>query len=549
MPSRAVLAILLLSVSGWPPVGPPPDLSAAYPNPVFPEDEGEFVVLDVPRGTTLDEYELSDGEDVVRLPDVNATGEVALAVNTTPAELGGYPVIEVDALLSLSNAGERIELRRASDGRVVDSLSYTDAREGDVLTESGSSPLGATAHQPATVEDVDVTAFVLPDDSGPIHAELAGAEDRLYLAGYTFTSARVRSLLLDAVSRGVDVRVLLDGAPVGGDAPAQVEALDALTAAGVEVQMVGGPRARYAFHHAKYAVVDDVALVVTENWKASGTGGHSNRGWGLAVHDARFAAELAAVFESDGDWVGTRNWSAVREPASRDAHQPANDTYHTRFTAARARADSVTLAVTPDNAGPVVLDFVRGADESLLVQQVRLGDWRLQRELVQASERGVAVEVLLSGKWYVREENQRLARCLNGYAERAGIPLSVQLVEPRSRFGKVHAKVALADGERVLLGSLNWNRHALERNREVIVVAEGQAVAGYYERVFRADARGGAWRLPWSLLALVVLSMLGACWFLRRTLEFEQSGTHEEMARSNRVWVDEPEENRSVVER
>ena len=549
MPIRAVLAILLLSVAGWPPVGPPPDLSAAYPNPVLPGDEGEFVIIDVPEDTEVDAYELSDGEDAVRLPAVNATGEVALAVNTTPAQLGGYPVVQVDSLLSLSNARERIELRRASDGRVVDSLQYTNAREGGVQTETGSSPLGATAHRPATVEDATVTSFVLPDDPEPIHSELAGAEDRIYLAGYTLTSSRIESLLLEAATRGLDVRVLLDGAPVGGDAPAQVETLDALAAAGVEVRMVGGPRARYAFHHAKYAVVDDSALVVTENWKASGTGGHGNRGWGLVVHHARFAAELAAVFESDGDWAGTRDWTSVREPASRDPHPAANGTYPSRFPAARAQADSVTLAVTPDNAESVVLDFIREADDSLRVQQVRLGDWRLQRELVLAAERGVTVEILLSGKWYVRDENRRLARCLSGYADRAGLPLSIQLVEPRSRFGKVHAKVALADGERVLLGSLNWNRHALERNREVIVVAEGREVAGYYERVFRADQRGGAWRLPWSLLALVVFSMLGAGWFLRRTIEFERQAATESGTASERVWVDEPEENGSVVRR
>ncbi len=543
VPIRAVVAVLLLSIAGWPPVGPPPDLSAAYPNPVLPQDDGEFVVIDVPDGTDLEAYELADGEDVVRLPAVNVTGEVALAVNTTPAELASFRVVRVDSLLSLSNAGERIELRRASDGRVVDSLTYEDAREAELQTDAGPVPLGATAHQPTTVRDADVTTFVLPDDPRPIHAELASADDRLYLAGYTLTSARVRASLVDAASRGVDVRVLLDGSPVGGDSPAQVDTLDALAAAGIDVRMVGGPRARYAFHHAKYAVVDDTALVLTENWKASGTGGHSNRGWGILVDDSRFASELAAIFESDRRWLGTKNWTAVREPASRDAHPAANDTYPVRFPARESRAESVTLAVTPDNAEAVVREFVRTANETLRVQQVRLDDWRLERDLIAAAQRGVDVEVLLSGRWYVRDENQRLARCLTGYAERAGLPLTVRVVEPRSRFGKVHAKVAVADGERVLLGSLNWNRNALERNREVIVVSEGPDVASYYERVFRADWRGGAWRLPWSLLATTVLAMLGAGWWLHRTVAFDGGSAAAGLDDSNRVWVDEPEED------
>lgn len=555
MPVRALATILLLAAAGWPPadallaqptpasVEPVPDLHAAYPNPVFDEDDGEFVVLDVPAGTNLSAYELTDGEDTIELPDTRMRGELAIAANASAAELAGYTVLHVSSMLSLSNAGETIELRRTNDSQVVDSLQYVDASEAVLQTPSGPQPIGQTTHRPATTGPGVVTAFVLPDDSRPIIETLESADERILLAGYTLTSTRVQNVLIDAASRGVDVRVLLDGAPVGGDTPAQVRALDELSGAGIDVRLVGGPRARYAFHHAKYAVADDDAIVVTENWKASGTGGHGNRGWGMVVHNRAFADALAAVYRSDADWWGIQRWPAVREPASRDAGTPANDSYPRRFPAKRIRVERATLAVTPDNAERVVLGFIGNASDSLRVQQVRLGEGKLRRALVDAAERGVTVKLLLSGKWYVRGENRLLADCLNGFADRAELPLTVRVVEPRSRFGKVHAKVAVADGERVLLGSLNWNEYALDRNREVIVVAEGEQVAAYYGRVFTADWRGGAWRLPWTVLGTVVVAVAGAAWFLRRCVEFEpRSERLPTSVESGRVWVDEDPE-------
>jgi phosphatidylserine/phosphatidylglycerophosphate/cardiolipin synthase-like enzyme len=142
----------------------------------------------------------------------------------------------------------------------------------------------------------EATAFVLHDTSGPVTDTLRAADDRILLAGYTFASERVTRELLAAHRRGVEVRLLLDGGPVGGVSRRSAALLDRLSRAGVEVRMVAGPLPRYEFHHAKYAVVDDRALVLTENWKPAGTGGNGSRGWGVRSRDPETAAALAATF-------------------------------------------------------------------------------------------------------------------------------------------------------------------------------------------------------------------------------------------------------------
>jgi phosphatidylserine/phosphatidylglycerophosphate/cardiolipin synthase-like enzyme len=123
--------------------------------------------------------------------------------------------------------------------------------------------------------------------------------------------------------------------------------------------------------------------------------------------------------------------------------------------------------------------------------------------------------VLLSSAPYVRDEHRRLARSLNDVAEREGLPLTAKLAAPRG-YEKIHAKGVVVDGERVVLGSLNWNPQSVRENREVLLVLEGERIAGYYARVFDADWGRDRWPLPPPALATLGLAVLGALAALRR---------------------------------
>jgi phosphatidylserine/phosphatidylglycerophosphate/cardiolipin synthase-like enzyme len=363
------------------------------------------------------------------------------------------------------------------------------------------------------------TAFVLPDAPAVPVETLREADERLLLAGYTFGSPRVADALIRARERGIRVRVLLEGDPVGGTTRRQARLLDRLTDAGVAVRVVGGPHARYEYHHAKYAVVDDRALVLTENWKPAGTGGAASRGWGALVDDPELAAGLARTFRADAGWVDAVPWRRFRRGRSFEAIPPANGSFGGQFAPERLPVERARLLVAPDNAASEVVALLDGAEESIRVVGPTLGtDGRFLPALLRAARRGVRVQVLLSGTWYARAENERLAERLRERADAEDLPLTVRLAEPRG-YAKIHAKGAVIDGRRVVLGSLNWNRHAATENREVVVVLSGERVAGYYARVFDADWGGGGSPLPVGVIAALGLAVLVALVVLR-TVEF-----------------------------
>lgn len=495
-------------------------ITAVAPNPTSHGDTGELVTIHFEEPTNTTGWTLEDGETTATLPNRTLSGTVAVSPEPDQARnRTDIPVVPLDGALSLSNGGERVLVRDGN--RTVSNFTYPNAPAAEQWNGSEWTPLGATDFPMFAAENVSVTGFVLPDSPGPPADVLQSADRRLYLAGYTFTSERATAALVAAANRGVDVRILIDGGPVGGMAAAEAARLNELVAAGVDVRVLDGERARYSFHHAKYAVADDRAVVLSENWKPSGTGGHANRGWGVTFRDARIADQLSTVFRADSEWADGKRWQTVRQNQTLVSSSAATETFPTRFPAVDVEAESVHILLAPDNARRGVREFVESANESLYVEQVRVDpDSEFLNWTVDAARRGTKVRVLLSGAWYVRQENHNVTRRLNEIAGRENLDLEASVVEPRSRFTKIHVKGAVVDGERALVGSLNWNTHAATENREVAVIVEDERLARHYERAFRADWRGGAWRL-WVGLGVVVVAAALFAGVCARRLDFE----------------------------
>ncbi|MFB6161010.1 MAG: phosphatidylserine/phosphatidylglycerophosphate/cardiolipin synthase family protein [Haloferacaceae archaeon] len=519
LPPAAAPANVTPSPRTGPPTGPPrdgpsPAVVAVRPNPVADGDAGEFVVVD-PDG--VPDLVLADGEATVPVPP--ADDPVALAADPAAARPLTDRRVVPAADLGLANGGERLRLRR--DGRTVDAVAYEDAPEAERYAGGRWLPYGFEPRSVHAYGPADATAFLLPDSPGVVHETLRSADRRILVGGYTLTSGRVVDALVAAARRGVRVRVLLEGGPVGGLSRREAAALDRLTRADVAVRLVDGPRARFSFHHPKYAVVDDRALVLTENWDPGGVGGRDNRGWGVRVDSARVAGDLAALFARDFGAHDARPWRVVRRNASLQSRPVAEGSYPTRFDPERVRAERVRVVTAPGNAERAVVGVIDGATRRVDVLQPSVGglDGPFVRASLRAAGRGVRVRILLSGAWYAEEENRATVERLNALADRRDLPLEARLADPNGRYGTVHAKGVIAD-DTVVVGSLNWNVHSARENREVALVLDGERVASYYRDAFDADWRGGRPSVPLTLVAVVLVALGLVVAVVRRRVAF-----------------------------
>jgi len=496
-----------------------PSIHAVYPDPVAGGDEGEFVVLDVPDGTDIGQYALTDGDSTAGIPNTTVRGRVA--VSTAPnrtRELTDRSVVGLDGHLALANGGERIRLQRGNE--TVDAVRYTDAVEGELGVVNGSvirwRPLGASDRPVVRAAGSEVRAFALPDTPAAPLRSIRNADERVFLAGYTLSSDRVADALIAAQRRGATVRVLLEGDPVGSRTATEASTLDRLTDAGVSVRVLTGPRVRYRYHHAKYAVADGRAVVLTENWKPAGTGGNSSRGWGVVTSQPRVVAGLNQTFHTDAGWQDTERWQEYRKGRQFEQGEPATGSYPKEFEAESVSVQRTDLLVTPDNAQRELVGTIDDADDTIDVIQPTVGNWDspLLRALRRAASRGVEVRLLLSDAWYVRKDNEQTAQRFQEWANRNDAPLTAKVADPDGRYEKIHAKGAVIDDERVVVGSLNWNEQAATENREIVLVLHGSDAADYFGAVFDADWDAGGFDTPVgvlvALLGLIVVAGLAA---------------------------------------
>ena len=401
--------------------------------------------------------------------------------------------------------------------------------------------LGQSAFFPTEMTLRGRTTAVRSPDEGdvPLLRFLSSAESTIEVAVYTFTSERIASVLAAAAERGVQVRVLLDGAPVGGIEDAEHRVVGGLLAAGVEVRwLAGGPDIvkRYRYLHAKYAVVDArAAWIGSENFGDPGfpEERRGNRGWSVIAEDEGVASALRIVFEADFD---VRRRDSIAATETMQQRLPLPPPVAERSSAEVTSVQAGRLVLAPDTALDTdgILGLFGSATHWLSIEAFYLDDvWRggpnpFLEAAFAAAHRGVSVRILLDGSWASVEAdagtNDDVMARINGRARNESVSLEARLLEPRGPIERLHNKGAVVDGRAVLVSSMNWALGSATENREVGLIVEDPSLAATFEAAFDADWDGrstsgiDAWRLedPRALVALYAFVAVASAVSLRK---------------------------------
>lgn len=571
-----------------PPSGPAPVPFSAAAGPVIlsrvyahAARDNEFVELAslAPRPVDLAGWSLTDGEAIAvfpaetRLPaggrfvvTRNATSYAEDTLEAADFAFEGVARAMEGGVLRLADTGDEVLLVDPF-GTIVDAYVWGDSDyagpgwtgrtaertgRGEVavrqradmeewfdrdIAEDWEGPrrhrLGQSAFEPEPVPLEGTITAVLSPDAGdlPLLQFLGSAQATIEVGMYTLTSERIASVLADAARRGVSVRMLLDGGPVGGIGDEERRLVGALVAADVEVRwLTGGSDVvkRYRFLHAKYALVDGrAAWIGSENFGETGfsEGRVGNRGWSVAVESPSLARSLQEVFEADFD-VRRRD-SVAAVPASSEA-LPAPPALPSRSSPGSGVAGLGHLVVGPDTslAPDGVIGLLASARERLSIEAfyIDLND-RVEKTLpfvtavFDAARRGVSVRILLDGSWSSIAEfgtNDDVLAILNGRARAEGLPLEVRLLRPQGPVERLHNKGVVADGRAVLVSSMNWALGAATENREIGLILEAPEVARTFEAAFDADWEGratsgvDAWRIDDPLVLVGLYAFVAA---------------------------------------
>lgn len=528
-------------------------ITEIYPNTAMRNEPDEYVAITNPcaHSINIEDWSITDNEGTIIFPPfdvapdqtvyVTRNASAFVAQRSTVARKDIVPDFEygsdsdpkvnqlqtVGRAFVLRNTGDEVILQDKS-GREVDAVIYAETsyegdgwrdaplekpREGMIFIRKGVRdtnqcddwlvlPFGASYHAPEKFfcSGDAATAFVSPDCSfSVLQRELNTATSSLYINLYQFDNPYLMDILVDAMDRGVDVQLLLEGSPVGGITDEERYIAGTITKSGGDVRLSHDP----FINHAKYAIIDnETAIVMTENWKNTGVPTNStfgNRGWGIVLRNEEVADYFTAVFLEDfyrgeefaleGKGLET---NAMTRAIPQGSYAPAFEpqTVTSNFT--------VIPVLAPDTAlsNETILGAIQNAQESIFVQQFSAGRfWGEEPNtfiaaLIGAARRGCEVKVLLDSKDYnvdAWNDNDEAVAWLEQVAREGNLNLEAKLADLDDLgLAKVHNKGLIVDGKKVIITSLNWNANSVH-NREAGVIVENEEIASFYEAVFFHD--------------------------------------------------------------
>jgi cardiolipin synthase len=490
------------------------------PDTFLYEDSDEYIVLS--GNGPLDNITISDNHGGFRFPpgtELRGFLTVARSAQAYEQSHGRLPdfewldyspeipnVINGDPL-RLANNGDELELYEK--GTAMQKISWpgdVKPREGQVhYLENGTWDrrvlmIGQSRFTTGVFRNVSVTTFVSPDCSNEVFMEAINrAAGTVFVNMYEFASPSLGASLVTAKERGVDVRVLIEGGPVGGISPSEKSLIWTVNRSGIPVfSMVSSKteHAPYRYDHAKYVIIDNNSLLLTsENFKNSGLpppGMSGNRGWGVDLKDPALAGYFTEIFMTD-----SASRSVVPYTGSAGDAEPAPSEKHTaEFHSAQFEGATVIPVIAPDTSYQIV-DLLDSARTSIEIEQAYIKNetpYTLNPYLsaaINASRRGVSVRVLLDSYWYNVEgssDNDEMAALINHIGSSEHIPLEAKCIDLSiSPVEKIHNKGVIVDDERVLVSSINWNSNSPNFNRETGVIIDHPGVARYFREVFDDD--------------------------------------------------------------
>ena len=529
-------------------------ITEIYPNTAMRNELDEYVAIANPfaHSVNLEGWSITDNEGKIIFPTFDiAPGQTVYVTRNASAfvaqmrTITGKDVIldfeygsdsdpkvnqmqTVGRAFALRNTGDEVILQD-KNGREVDAVTYADSsyegdgwrdaplekpREGMIFVRKGVQdtnqcedwlilPFGASYHAPEKFScsgSGSATAFVSPDCSfSVLERELNNASSSLCINLYQFDNPYLMDLLVDALDRGVDVQLLLEGSPVGGITDEELYIAETIAKNGGDVRYSRDPY----LNHAKYAVVDNKTLIImTENWKTTGVptnNSFGNRGWGIVLRNEEVANYFTDVFLED--FYRCEGFALEIENLKTNVMTRAipKDSYVPVFEPLTITCNfSVIPVLAPDTAlsNATILGAIQNAQESVYVQQFSAGRfWGEEPNtyitaLIEAARRGCEVKVLLDSKDYSVEgsnDNDEVVAWMEQVAREENLNLEAKLADLDSLgLTKVHNKGLIVDGKVVVITSLNWNPNSAH-NREAGVIVENEEIASFFEDVFFHD--------------------------------------------------------------
>ncbi len=284
------------------------------------------------------------------------------------------------------------------------------------------------------------TLLIEPDEGRtPILNAIHNAHS-IDLVMYGFTDPTFIDALIQAKNSGKNVNILLEPLPYK-NANENIFALKRLKKADIHLL---SPNPDFQLTHQKTFIFDHKkALIMTLNLTRSSF--QNQRNFGIWIEDPAMISEIENVLQNDAK------------------HQKTSVTEH-------------NLVWSPDTSREKILHFIQAAKSSIKMYAQDVSDYQIVGALAKASRRGVKVELLVDK--YSEQKRYDFLKKSN---------VNICFEHPY----QIHAKVIIIDQKEALLGSINFTKPSLNKNRELSIITKDPLVIQGLLDTFQKDRQCG----------------------------------------------------------
>jgi len=136
----------------------------------------------------------------------------------------------------------------------------------------------------------------------------------------------------------------------------------------------------------------------------------------------------------------------------------------------------VKAVFSPGNSENEIISLMNSAKSDIKIEMFEFSYKPLKESLLEAKKRGVSVRVILD-----RQSNQN--KDTFDFLKENGIDVKWA----PSKFNILHSKFAIIDNKIVLVGSVNWSKNGMQKNREASVIIYSENLAKEFENIFNKD--------------------------------------------------------------
>ena len=364
----------------------------------------------------------------------------------------------------------------------------------------------------------NITTSISPGNAlGDLVDWIDEAQSEIHVHLYEFTSPELSKALQNALERGVQVTILLEGDVYSSWNYMETSrgiASDLHYAGATVLWMVDPPSASspegpYRYIHSKVAVRDQTSVWMSSgNWKSSSfpvDGDSGNREWSVFIDDSSTAQMVLSrmlwdentshlhieEFNPMDSQLGTpSNWITPSNRLMELSTSTDETTYSGPFTG--------QLLTCPDDCIGGLVNMIDSAENSidLSIQYFQdgwgwgYGENPLLTALERAAvERNITIRLLLNGYYTDDPFDDRdvLNLVNNDWNRTKGADATAILMSNEEGITKLHNKGVIIDGKSVLISSINWGSNSALRNREMGILLHQPPIADAYLSSFNED--------------------------------------------------------------